>query len=416
MSLPNKSRRGTQILGLVVLSAIALVVTANSGFYEKITKDIFFALTLASCAVVFLAVGPLREFPLAAGVGIGLSIWQWMILKVSLKILPVFVWIGLGSWMVLAARRILLATGQLNEQQFKDRQLLQDAVVPPLLLLLLGYFGSELLAMTGRLHPKTYDWFLYRFDQSLGLQLSFAMGRLVWRSHWLLRLLVSVYYLLPVAILTAYALQLVRNRNAAMTLFLAVALAGPLGVVFYNLLPACGPEYLLGMKFPFEALTAAQLKQLSLETVAIDGVRNAFPSLHLAWALLIFWYSNGLSRWVRLAFLVFAVGTAFATLGLGEHYFVDLVVAFPYALLVYALCALQVSISDRRRLIPILVSSILLLAWVGLLRWGLWMVAPSPVLPWFFVVVTVGLTVFLSTTLSEFAGRAIVSQEVVFSM
>jgi hypothetical protein len=224
-------------------------------------------------------------------------------------------------------------------------------------------------------------------------------GRAVLPSRWLTHALLGVYYLLPIAILTAYARQLVRNRDVAMMAFLAFAIAGPLGVVFYNLLPACGPEYLFGSKFPFAPLTAPQFSQLPLETLAIAGVRNAFPSLHLAWALLAFWYSEGLLQGTRLAFFVFLIGTACATLALGEHYFVDLVAAFPYALLVYAVCALNVSISDGRRFVSIATALILLLAWVALLRWGLWMVAPSPVLPWFFVAVTVGVTLFLRVRL-----------------
>jgi hypothetical protein len=392
--------RAAQVIELVALSVAALALTLNRGFYEQLTNNVFFSLTLAACAAVFLSLRRLKEFPQAVGVGIGLSALQWVVLKVPAKVLPVVALIGFASWLLLAARRILfLPARQLNDRQLKERQLLQDAIVPPFLFLLLGYFGSGPLELTGRLHPKTFDRFLYSFDQSLGVQMSFAFGRMAWRSRLLLRGLLAFYYLLPIAILTAYARQLVRNRDRAMTAFLAFALAGPLGVVFYNLLPACGPEYLFGAKFPFEPLTVIQFGQLPLETVAIAGVRNAFPSLHLAWALLIFWYSKGMSRLAQLAFFVFVVGTACATLGLGEHYFVDLVVAFPYALLVYAICALHVSIFDRRRAIPIAAGLILLLAWVALLRWGGWTVVPSPVVPWLLVAATVGLSLFLQARL-----------------
>src|SRR5580698_7978475 len=55
-------------------------------------------------------------------------------------------------------------------------------------------FGSGPLELTGRLHPKTFDRFLYSFDQSLGVQMSFAFGRMAWRSRLLLRGLLAFYY------------------------------------------------------------------------------------------------------------------------------------------------------------------------------------------------------------------------------
>jgi len=49
---------------------------------------------------------------------------------------------------------------------------------------------------------------------------------------------------------------------------------------------------------------------------------------------LILWYSRKLplGRWIGGAFLFL---TAAATMGLGEHYFFDLVASLPYAVMVY---------------------------------------------------------------------------------
>jgi PAP2 superfamily len=383
--------RWARAAALAMVVAVAGAVTLSRGFSQQIAHDIFFSLTLAGCTIVFLSVRPLREFPQVVAAGLFLGGLQMLVLKTPANVLPAFAYLGLGSLFVLAVKRVL-ARGE-------DRRLLQDATVPPLLFLILGYLGSAPLAMTGWLHPQTLDWFLYSFDQSLGVPLSFKLGQVVLASRLLTRVVLDAYYVLPLVIMFTYARQLVRNRNLAMTAFLAFVVAGPLGVVFYNLIPAGGPLNLFGSRFPFDPMTTEQVRQLPLHALAIGGPRNAFPSLHLAWALLICWYSDGLSRWTKVVFFVFLVGTVISTLALGEHYFVDLVTAFPFALMIQAACALNVPISNARRFVPLVSGALLMLGWMILLRWGLPVVWISPVVPWFLVAGTIFLTLVLQARL-----------------
>jgi hypothetical protein len=392
-------RSGVTVLSVVAILACATMACAlalNRSFQYEIAGDIFFSLTLAGCTIVFLSVRPLREFPQVAGVAVVLVGLQLTILRVPLKILPCLALLGLSSLLLLAARRIGSA-GQ-------ERQLLYDSLVPPLLFLLLGYFGSGPLALTFRLHPKTLDLFLYSFDQSLGAQLSFKVGQVVLASRLLTRTLLGVYYLLPLAIMFTYARLLVRDRTLAMTAFLAFVIAGPVGVVFYNLVPGCGPGCFMRGGYPFATLSTQQLRELPLQPLLEGGARNAFPSLHLGWALLVLWYSERLSLRARIAMAIFFVGTVFATLGLGEHFFVDLVAAFPFALMILAACALKVPISSARRIVPLVTGLALMMGWVFLLRWGLpaaWgqLIWVSPVVPWLLVVGTIAASLFLQVRL-----------------
>jgi hypothetical protein len=117
--------------------------------------------------------------------------------------------------------------------------------------------------------------------------------------------------------------------------------------------------------------------------------------LHLAWALLVWWYSEGLSRWTRFVFLVFLVGTVISTLALGEHYFVDLVTAFPFALMIRAVCAS----ANRQRSVAIATGALLILGWMILLRWGLALVWLNPVIPWLLVAGTIFWTLALQSRL-----------------
>ncbi len=375
---------------MAAVLAVVGAITINHGFADQIARDIFFSLTLAGCTIVFLAVRPWRELPQALIAGLVLDGLQMLVLKTPLKLLPAFAFLGLGSLTLLAVRTCC---------SHQDHQLLRDATVPPLLFILLGFVGSGPLQMTARLHPATQDLFLYSFDQSLGVQLSFKVGQIVLSSRLLTRAVVVAYYALPLAILFTYARQLVRNRSLAMAAFLAFVIAGPLGVVFYNLVPACGPLYLLGSRYPFDPLTTEQLSQLPIQAVTLGGQRNAFPSLHLGWALLTWWYSEGLSRRARVGSFIFLVGTVIATLGLGEHYFIDLVAAFPFALIIHAACTLNVPLSNARRVIPLGAGVGMMVVWMLLLRWALPMFWISPLVPWSMIAGTIILTLLLRSRL-----------------
>jgi PAP2 superfamily len=356
-----RSRAGRAVAQAVVVTATC-ALAVSPGFHAQIADNTFFSLTLAGCTIVFLSVRPLRDVPQVVFVWLPLVGLELAVLRVPLRILPALALLGLSSLFVLTVRRIW-SSGT-------DRRLLHDALVPPLLFLLLGYFGSGPLELVSRLHPKTLDLFLYSFDQSLGVQLSFKVGQIVVTWHPLTRAALGLYYALPLVIIFTYARLLVRDRNLAMMAFLAFVIAGPVGVVFYNMVPACGPGYLMGTGFPFEMLPASHLSQFPLEALPVAGARNAFPSLHLGWALLALWYSECLSRRTRVAMAIFAVGTVFATLGLGEHYFVDLVAAFPFALILYAASALNVPITNRCRIAALVAGVAMLMSWVVLLRWG----------------------------------------------
>jgi hypothetical protein len=362
---------------IIVVAALAL----NSSFYDQTTKDLFFSLTLASTAIVFLHVRPLYEALQLVIATCLLVLLQTLALKVPISPMPVLALFGVSSLGLLAFRRIW-SPGE-------ERELSYYAFFPPLLFVLLGYASSALLEITGKLHPTTLDLFLNNFDASLGMQPSFEMGRLVLRSRRLTRIALLFYYALPIPVMLVYAQQLVRRGKGAMAAFLGFFIVGPVGVVFYNLLPACGPIYLFGSQFPFEPLSNQQVKEMLIHPVLISGVRNAFPSLHMAWALLAWWYGEGLSLWIRASLAIFLAGTVLATLGLGEHYFVDLVAAVPFALMIRAASVGGMLFRDRRRLQPLLFGLLWMIAWIGLLRFGVAMMWMSPLIPWTLVACTI---------------------------
>ena len=96
------------------------------------------------------------------------------------------------------------------------------------------------------------------------------------------------------------------------------------------------------------------------------GARNAMPPMHMTWALLVWWSAWELRPLARVIASGFAMPTFLATLGYGEHYLVDLIVAVPFALLIEAICALP---RERKAALGAGVVGLgLMLGWLFMLR------------------------------------------------
>jgi len=241
--------------------------------------------------------------------------------------------------------------------------------------------------------------YLYSFDSSLHVQLAFAMGQAFLRWAELRAAGVFFYIALPFAIACIYAGQLVRRRKKSAGTLAAFLIAGPLGVVFYNLFPAMGPIHVFRSVFPWHPLNYNQGSRLYLEALRLPGPRNAIPSLHMAWVLLAWWLSKGCSWWERVLAALFVAFTALATLGTGEHYFVDLIVAFPFALMIMGLCAFDLPWQNAARLRASFYGLLATLAWIVALRYEIRVFLLSPIISWTACAATVALAVILERRL-----------------
>ena len=120
--------------------------------------------------------------------------------------------------------------------------------------------------------------------------------------------------------------------------------AGLFGYFLYLIFPAAGPLYLTGRQFPGSPFPFSELRSLLLRghvlrmiPISQDVCRNAMPSLHMTWALLMAFNCKPFPRLVRALAVMYVFATVLGTLGTGEHYLIDLVVAFPFAVAVQAL-------------------------------------------------------------------------------
>jgi hypothetical protein len=121
--------------------------------------------------------------------------------------------------------------------------------------------------------------------------------------------------------------------------------------------------------------------------------RNCMPSLHVAWALLVWFNCKPFSRIVRSSAFAFVLITLVDTLGTGEHYLIDLVVAFPFAVAVQALCARN--LSWRSKAAPVAAGFAFCLLWPVLLRTSPHIFLLNPVIPWTSILLTLTISAFL---------------------
>jgi PAP2 superfamily len=359
---------------------------ASPQMYKEAVISAFFSLALASVIVLHLRVRPSRQDALLILAGVAVfAVLDFGVFKYQRALMAWLSFAGMSSVLILGIRAVW-AEGE-------DRKLFIYAWVPAVLFVASEWFASSFLDWTSAAHPKTLDLYLFSFDSSLHVQLSFLAAR--WFLAWpRLRLAGLLFYLgLPISIALVYAGQLVRKREKAFPAMLAFLFTGPVGILFYNLFPAVSPHALFGRNFPLHPLPVSQAVRLFLEPIPLEGPRNAIPSLHLAWTLLAWWYSRGLSWWERTIAMAFLAFTALATLGTGEHYFIDLIVAFPFALMMQALCEYSLSWKDARRLTAFFFGALGTLGWFVALRYAAKFFWTSPVIPWSLAGATVALAI-----------------------
>lgn len=380
-------------LTMLVLLSIGLLGFSRQ-FYVEALDDAFFGLALASVVILHQRIRPSwLDAVLSAAGTIALGIVDFHFLHYPQRVMAWFSFLGLSSFAIMAVRSIW---GQ-------DRRRLLYAWIPAAAFVMSDYFASTMLGWTATAHPKTLDLYLLSFDGSLRTQLAFGAGQLYARFPALHVIALIAYIGLAIPITTIYAGRLLRFKEGAFPAMLALLIMGPAGILFYNLFPACGPHNMFGPSFPFNPFPIANLPRLFLEPAALPGPRNAMPSLHMGWTLLVWWYSRGLSPAERLIAFAFLALTAYATLGTGEHWFVDLVVAFPFALFIDALCAYHVSWKDSRRLLTMLAGLGITLAWFASLRYGAKIFWISPVIPWTLSAATIAFTYIQQAKLARVA-------------
>jgi len=284
---------------------------------------------------------------------------------------------GIGAFFMMGLRWFWSGT--------LERRRTYAVFAPAAALVFFVLSAQRALSLANLLYPKTYDLYLYVIDGSFGFQPSFMAARAMAASS-ILRIAGALTYIsLPFVMALVYALRQPRDRERPswdmITLFL---LAGLCGWALYNIVPATGPGYVFRPDFPWHSLPYSSLRRLVLEPIPVnhDIPRNAIPSLHMAWVVLLYWNAKNLSRNLKVFLAIYAGLTILSTMGTGEHYFVDLVVALPLALFVQSVVSPAAKTSITRRATSAAGGLGLTLFWLILARFAVKAMLLTPLLPW----------------------------------
>jgi predicted membrane-bound spermidine synthase len=398
--LPRDVRHLLLFAGGIAIFAQAIAATGVvrgpvEVLWSRLTSDSFF-LTQgwinASFLLLYLgAIPPLREMVRALGLGLLVSLvhlgalvstkgvaassWAWVLI-------PVF-WVSVAALVALFVR---WRTAVVRVEKERAATLLAVAAT----LFLFTSYVSSYLNLTLVLTPKAYDLVALHLDGSLGFQPSVLIAKWV-RDSGLADVFDFVYRSLAWA--SALFLGLYYRSGAPdrprLFSFPYVWVLTMLALPAYFFSPVSGPAPAFIGSFPDNMKDILSLP--AQVAITLPSFRNGVPSMHLGWALLL-WLNARVycSRIVAASFGIFAVLTAIATIGTGEHYLVDLVAAVPFVVLIQAMAMVGRPWTDRRRAGSLILGLGLWLFWVLAIRFGGGIFTVIPGLTWLALVVTLG--------------------------
>ncbi len=261
-----------------------------------------------------------------------------------------------------------------------------------LLMILFVLVAQPALQLTVSFHPQTYDTFALKFDVAAGWNITSSLTELIEQFPGFRELLTLCYGLTPLAFL-ALSLQQLHSREKHLPNALLVWVAATLcALIAYHFLPITGPKYVFGVNDFLAKLRAPDGVSLSLVGGAGPNPRNGMPSMHFGWMLIatLVWIQSDTGRWSRIVMLAMTTCVALATLYLGEHYVIDLIVAVPFCLAAIALTTTGVPFERPERWRTVLLGFGCWLTWVLLLRnqitfflehpWACWLLTGATVL------------------------------------
>jgi hypothetical protein len=259
-----------------------------------------------------------------------------------------------------------------------------------------------LSSVVRRMTPTTYDGALYALDAALRIPFSAILGNLFLRIPALSLVSLIAYAMLPGSIAAGlgfeeYNSHRGRNRGVGVNLLLAYAISGTLAAALYIMCPGTGPFHAFPNSFPSHLPDPAAVP-LGLAPFAPLSPRNAMPSLHVAWAVLLARSTAGSRLALRITAWTFALFTILATIGSGEHYVIDLVAAAPFLAALEAATAHRY-ISLKTRMIPLITGLMFFGAWIYAVRHAAsivpWVDA-NPAAYWIFTVATLAVSGFVA--------------------
>jgi hypothetical protein len=278
--------------------------------------------------------------------------------------------LGLGSLVAMSFTNVWTGSSRYSTA-------VKDAVILPAFSIVAGLFMQF---ASGGLHAS-FDFMLYRFDASLKIKAGHAAVVLFREVPWIRAGSFFTYSGLAIFAPLFHGWAMFKGKAARINLLHAFLIAGVAGFLLYQICPALGPIYTFGPQFPD---SLPPMATIPAKTFQASGLFNAMPSMHMTWVLLV-WIAAWDLGFFAVAFAsILVLFTGFATLGFGEHYLIDLVVAVPLVMAVHGVCISRYKITG--------IGLGMVIAWCVYLRTGLLLPAP---LNWILVIGTLTATAYL---------------------
>jgi hypothetical protein len=283
---------------------------------------------------------------------------------------------------VLGALGFLVAAARADTPESRARYIhvLTKALVIPMAASMAS-FG---LWSTSRINP-VYDGRVYAFEEILGVKFSLLGVQSYHLMPALSRLATGCYGILPLALALVAAAQ--ERSRAEDDVLLAMVVAGASGFALYFFCPVAGPLH--AFRFEYPASLPPITATTPLIVAPLGAPRNGMPSLHTAWALLLLFNLAPLNAVGRWALRLFVALTLWAVMGLDDtHWFLDVVVAVPFAVAIQLACVPSSVQSASRRWPDVILCSALTLIWLAGLRTAFPLLALPAAAAWTIVAIT----------------------------
>jgi hypothetical protein len=342
------------VCGVVALAVCTVALFMNWG-------GLFFGMALAGSSVLFAPIASRRNWIIAVAISLGAALLYSTTQHHS--VLGMVGCIGMGPGICLAWKA---------SHEARCIRYFLAAVT----LALLALLSSVAVTISAQSSAPVYDLTLARFDQAYLIPCHSAAVHLFTVIPGLEVLAFLIYAGLP-AIFAWAVLSDLESNHSFLPFAFEIAIAGIVGYVSYYILPAIGPRQAFGKAFA--DVLATPLSNGATLHAGRNLPRNCMPSLHLTWVLLVYWRMGDPRR--RILAGVFVAFTVLATIGSGEHYVVDLIVAVAFAS--------AIRWAFERQLLKASAATVLTLIWICYFRFGFEAFPPHPAGVWVASAITI---------------------------
>ena len=248
------------------------------------------------------------------------------------SLLAIFFWpLGVAS-LLYCLYAIILVWIVRDNNRLQNKEYLYNFIGWTVITWALGLATGSGLDLSRVVLPGTIDVDLYKIDLAFsGFAGNLHNLFLYDLSPFWQTIVLTTYSLLSMLLLLVIPLVLRENREVQLNALRILITPFVVAFMLYCITPVAGPIYTFGADYPSN-MDWSLIYAKGVNLVA-PTYRNGMPSMHFTGAMLILLATACLTRKIFFyASCVFVAITFIATMALGEHYLLDLIVAMPFCI------------------------------------------------------------------------------------